>query len=139
MATTESAKLHCDSCLNGRHQACRIYTPSPVQVGEFTLWEGGGGRCVCKCRNRTNTRLTNVERKCEAIRKRSPRKPRPKNPNYKPGIYGDRKEWTDDRIRELVALKAQGLTSRQIGALTSDDMATVRTYLAVARKKGITA
>lgn len=123
---TEPAKLHCARCLQGQHSLCRIYTPAE--------WEGGGGRCVCKCAVRNDTRLTNVERKCEAIREKAPRKPRG---GGNKGTTCPTK-WSDDRLRELVRLSATGMTSRQVGVEVGAHMDIVRTYLAVARKKGIT-
>lgn len=135
METTErTQELHCPSCLDGRHRGCHVYTP--------TKWEGGGGRCVCKCRARKDSRLTKIERKSEAVQ------PKPSKPAPKPVVkrvrvyahdYARPTKWGDDKLRELVNLSAQGHTSRQIGELVGCHMDTVRTYLAVARKKGIRA
>lgn len=118
---TETLELHCPSCLDGKHRRCGIYTPSS--------WEGGGGRCVCRCQRETLTRLTQVEDRCVP-----PPVPRKRGP--KPGSTNATRKWTDDAIRELVELEKRGLTSRQIGEEVGAHMDTVRTYLKRAREKG---
>lgn len=126
--------MHCQSCLDGNHLSCCIYTPA--------AWEGGGGRCVCACRKRVNSSLTEKERistgeKVPGVRKpvAKTRAPRVVRERIAPGAT----KWTDDRLRQLVQLKAQGLTSRQIGVEVGAHMDIVRTYLSRAAKKGITA
>lgn len=130
---TKTAELHCERCLQGAHRLCGIYTPSK--------WEGGGGRCVCKCVARNDSRLTNVERANESARANAVPVARTRTPKPPKTFNHDSvnpTKWTDQRILQLCSLSAEGLTSRQIAARLGDvSMDTVRTYLSVAKKKGL--
>ena len=153
MASDTEVRLHCPACLEANHRGCFILTPakrevhiaadpangSPAEL-VITEWEGGGGRCVCKCAFRLDTRLTNVERKCEELRIKAPKiraKPGPKTQtrDYAHQTFRPTK-WDDRAIMQLVTLEKEGLTSRQIGERVGSHMDTVRTYLKVARARG---
>lgn len=117
--------MHCTPCLQANHKGCRIMLPAE--------WEDDTGRCVCKCADRDETRLCNVERLSAIAAEKAPRK----TPVSRKGRPLGATKWTPDAIKELCRLeREEGLTSRQIGLRVGADATTVRTYLSRARKEG---
>lgn len=115
--------MHCTPCLGANHRGCKVMLPLE--------WEDDIGRCICKCRSRGETRLTNVERLSEEARAKTRLPPGPRK-----GVALGPRQWPEERVRHLCELSADGLTSRQIGEKVGADATTVRTYLSKAKKKG---
>lgn len=117
--TTNPARYHCISCLNGEH-VCSVLIPAH--------WPGAtpASRCVCK-RCSTPNRAPDVA----PVKPATPVITRTKHPGRTGAPVT---VWTADRIQELVELKAQGLTSREIGERVGAKPDIVRHYLQKARR-----
>lgn len=118
-------RYHCTSCLDGRH-VCAVMIPAD--------WPGATAtsRCVCRrcCDKRYATRVVAGGHTVKPL-------VTPERTGRHPGRPVTK--WTDDKLRELVALRAKGLTSREVAERVGAGHDVVRSMLVKAKRKGLAA
>lgn len=121
------AHLTCQTCLDGRHRGCKGVSD--------VAWEGGGGKCACPCRG---VGLIGVRlRKRNETLDTSETTPLERVPGR--GRMGRPVKWTDARLVELLRLRADGLSVRQIAEKVDSERTVVQRYIGIAKKRGLTA
>lgn len=118
-------RLTCPKCLQGNHLGCSFYVPR--------YWEGGGGRCVCRCQT-TTLEGSCLRRRAEecghgyyvpAVTRPAPVTRRVRQPKF----------WTPDRLRDMMILVESGMTSRQVAETLGAPLTSTRTYIHQEQRK----